>query len=169
MTTLGELVLGQPRAAALFERLGLDYCCGGHRTLEQACHQRGLDARTVSTLLQTLADEPRSADFEAHDVARTTISELCEHIVARHHDPLRRDLVRISDLVGTVVRVHGTTHREFLDLQRLFTALRSNLETHMAVEEQTLFPACRTRRRARNEGVRRGHARVARGRPHDDR
>jgi regulator of cell morphogenesis and NO signaling len=143
MSTLGELVLQQPRAAALFERLGLDYCCGGQRTLDQACRQQGLDTKTVSTLLQTLVDEPRNAVLEAHDVARTTISELCEHLVARHHDPLRRDLARISDLVGTVVRVHGTAHRELLDLQRLFTAIRTDLETHMAIEERTLFPACR--------------------------
>jgi regulator of cell morphogenesis and NO signaling len=141
--TLGELVVQQPRAAALFERLGLDYCCGGARTLEQACDQQGLDAKTVSVLLRALADEPRGADLEAHDVGRATIPELCEHIVTRHHEPVRRDLARIGDLMGTVVRVHGRTHRELLDLQRLFTAIRSDLETHMRTEEQTLFPACR--------------------------
>lgn len=143
VSTLGELVLQQPRAAALFERLALDYCCGGRRTLEQACSQQGLDAHTVGALLHALADEPPGADLEAHDVSRATIPELCEHIVTRHHDPLRRDLTRISDVVATVVRVHGKTHRELLDLQRLFTAIRSDLETHMRIEENTLFPACR--------------------------
>ena len=141
-STLGELVLAQPSAAALFERLGLDYCCGGGRTLEQACAQHGLDARTVSVLLHALADEPRSADLEAHDVARATIPELCEHIVTRHHDPLRRELPRISDLLATVVRVHGKAHPELRDLQRLFIAIRDDLEQHLRVEEQTLFPAC---------------------------
>jgi regulator of cell morphogenesis and NO signaling len=142
-STLGEMVLEQPSAAALFERLGLDYCCGGGRTLEEACGQHGLDARTVSVLLEGLADAPRSADLEAHDVARATIPELCEHIVTRHHEPLRRDLPRISDLLATVVRVHGKSHRELHDLQRLFTAIRADLEAHMRVEEQRLFPACR--------------------------
>jgi regulator of cell morphogenesis and NO signaling len=141
--SLGELVLQQPAAAALFERLGLDYCCGGDRTLEQACRQHGLDARTVGVLLDGLADEPHSAELEAHDVARATITELCEHIVTRHHDPLRRELPRISDLLATVVRVHGTTHRELHDLQRLFATVRDDLEDHLRVEEQTLFPACR--------------------------
>ena len=140
--TLGELVLEQPGAAALFERLGLDYCCGGGRTLELACGQHGLDARTVRLLLQALADEPRGPDLEAHDVARATIPELCEHIVARHHDPLRRDLPRVSDLLATVVRVHGKAHRELHDLQRLFSAIRDELEEHLRVEEEALFPAC---------------------------
>jgi regulator of cell morphogenesis and NO signaling len=140
--TLGEIVLQQPSAAALFERLGLDYCCGGGRTLEEACGRHGLDARTVSVLVQALADEPRSADLEAHDVARATIPELCEHIVSRHHDPLRRDLPRISGLLATVVRVHGKAHPDLHDLERLFTAIRDELEDHMRVEELKLFPAC---------------------------
>ena len=142
-STLGELVLEQPRAAALFERLGLDYCCGGHRTLEEACSRNGLDARTVGALLSALADEPSGADLDAHDVARARIAELCEHIVTRHHDPLRRDLLRISDLLATVVRVHGKRHRELLDLQRLFASVRTELEAHLHIEERTLFPACR--------------------------
>jgi regulator of cell morphogenesis and NO signaling len=141
--SLGQLVLDQPAAAALFERLGLDYCCGGSRTLEQACGQHGLDARTVGLLLDALADGPRGSDLEAHDVARATITELCEHIVTRHHDPLRRELPRIGDLLATVVRVHGKTHRELHDLQRLFTTIRAELEHHMRVEEERLFPACR--------------------------
>jgi regulator of cell morphogenesis and NO signaling len=96
----------------------------------------------VSVLVEALADEPRGADLEAHDVARATIPELCEHIVTRHHDPLRRDLPRISDLLATVVRVHGKTHRELHDLQRLFTTIREDLEAHMRLEEERLFPAC---------------------------
>ena len=141
--TLGDLVLKQPDAAVLFERLGLDYCCGGSRTLDEACRQQGLDAKTVGVLLQTLADEPRSAGLEAHDVAHTTISELCDHIVTRHHDPLRRDLPRITDLLATVVRVHGKDHPELHDLQRLFAGTREELEAHLHTEEETLFPACR--------------------------
>ena len=141
-STLGDIVLEQPRAAALFERLGLDYCCGGRLTLEEACGQRGLHAMTVATLLQALDDEPD--DAEVHDVARASIPELCDHIVAGHHDPLRRELPRINDVLDTVVRVHGSTHPELHDLQRLFTTLRTDLEAHMRTEEETLFPACRT-------------------------
>ena len=50
-TTLGGLVAEWPRSAALFERLGLDYCCGGGQTLEEACRTRGLDPATVTTML----------------------------------------------------------------------------------------------------------------------
>lgn len=72
-STLGGIVLEQPRAAALFERFGLDYCCGGRLTLEEACGQRGLHALTVATLLQALDDEP--GDAEVHDVARASMHQ----------------------------------------------------------------------------------------------
>ena len=141
--TLGDLVLDRPAAAALFERLGLDYCCDGRRSLEDACAQRGLDARTVTVLLDTLRDEPGTHDLPPHDVAHCSMAELCEHIVARHHDPLRAELPRIDGLLGTVVRVHGKRHPELADLQRLFATMRGELEIHMRLEEHTLFPACR--------------------------
>jgi regulator of cell morphogenesis and NO signaling len=142
-TTLGELVAEQPAAAELFERLGLDYCCGGRRTLEQACAQRGVDAATVAVLLETLSYRPSGAEAQTHDVTRATIAELCDHIAASHHEPLRRDLGRIAELLDTVVRVHGGDHPELHDLRRLFASTRAELEQHMEVEEQALFPACR--------------------------
>jgi regulator of cell morphogenesis and NO signaling len=141
--TLGELVVERPAVASLFERLGLDYCCGGRRTLEEACVQRGLDTTTVTVLLDALRHEPSRDDLRHHDVAHCSISALCEHIVARHHVPLRADLVRIDELLATVVRVHGKQRPELADLQRLFSGMRGELEIHMRLEEHKLFPACR--------------------------
>jgi regulator of cell morphogenesis and NO signaling len=143
MSTLGDIVLEQPRAAALFERLGLDYCCGGRLTLHEACGHRGLHAVTVATLLRALADEPADHELDVHDVARASLSELCDHIVVGHHEPLRRELPRINNVLGTVVRVHASTHPELHDLQRLFVGVRSELEAHMRTEEEALFPSCR--------------------------
>jgi regulator of cell morphogenesis and NO signaling len=142
-STLGDLVLDQPAAAALFERLGLDYCCGGGRTLEDACAERSLDAGTVAVLLDALAGETGGPGPAAHDVAGLGIAELCDHIVTGHHDPLRGDLPPITDLLSTVARVHGADHPEVIELQRVFARLREDLETHMALEEESLFPACR--------------------------
>jgi regulator of cell morphogenesis and NO signaling len=142
-TTLGDLVLARPAAATLFEQLGLDFCCGGRRTLEQACSEHGLDAKTVSVLLNALQDAPATPAAPHHDVARSSIAELCDHIVAEHHDPLRADLERISELLATVVRVHGDGRPELHDLQGLFATTRDEVERHLRLEEDTLFPACR--------------------------
>lgn len=121
----------------------VNYCCDGRHTLEQACSQHGLDAKTVGVMLGALGDEPAIPSLH-HDVARSSITSLCDHIVACHHEPLRKELARIRELLATTVRVHGRRRPELLDLQRLFAATRSELEIHLRLEEHTLFPACRT-------------------------
>jgi regulator of cell morphogenesis and NO signaling len=143
LATVGQLVAEHPAAAALFERLDVDYCCGGASTLEEACARKGLDAGTVRVLLDALCVESPGAAPEHHDVGRATITDLCDHLVLRHHDPLRMQLARIADLLSTVVRVHGGEHCELVDLERLFAGLRAELEEHLVLEEQRLFPACR--------------------------
>ncbi len=141
--SLAELVVAEPRRARLFDQLRLDYCCNGQRSLEEACGQRGLHAATVVELLTVLDREPALVADEPHDVADVSISELCEHIVTAHHDRMRATLPEISELVATVVRVHQVQRPELQDLRRLFEGMREELESHMTVEEETLFPICR--------------------------
>lgn len=140
--TLGELVVAQPAAAALFERLDLDYCCGGGRSLEEACSTRGLAASTVRAMLEGLRRDPETSPCAALDLSGASIAELCEHIVVHHHGPLRVELQRISKLLGTVARVHGRARPELVELHHLFAATSTDLEDHLQREEQTLFPAC---------------------------
>jgi regulator of cell morphogenesis and NO signaling len=151
-TTLADLVVAQPARARLFEQLQLDYCCGGARTLAEACAQRGLDADTVAALIAATDTEP-DRGRDTHDVTRASIGELCDHVVSAHHDKMRNELPLISDLTATVVRVHGVQHPELLDLQRVFTSMRTELETHMRLEEDTLFPACRATEAGAMRGV----------------
>jgi regulator of cell morphogenesis and NO signaling len=143
-TTLGALVAERPARAQLFERLRFDYCCAGTQTLAQASTRRGLDPETVAELLAALdhgADQ-RPDPLEECDWRRATIAELSEHIVSVHHARLRRELPRIAGLLATVTRVHGRGHPELHDLQRLFAAMRDELEHHLELEERALFPVC---------------------------
>lgn len=143
-TIPGLLVSEQPARAELFERLRLDYCCGGSQTLAQACERSGLDPATVCRLIEALEDSRLDRwHLERNDWRRASIAELCDHIVTAHHDKLRAELPRIDGLLATVVRVHGTGHPELHDLQRLFAAIRRELEAHMQSEERALFAACR--------------------------
>lgn len=142
-TTLGELVAEQSSRAALFERLRLDYCCGGAQTLAQACESRGLDPGTVCRLLEALDEPlPDHQHPEGRDWRRASVADLVDHIVAAHHDRLRAELPRLDELTATVVRVHGADHPELHDLRRLFETLRGELESHIASEERDVFPAC---------------------------
>jgi regulator of cell morphogenesis and NO signaling len=141
--SLADLVLAAPRRAELFERLRLDYCCGGARSLADACARRGLDADTIVAVIAAYDDGAGTGAMEQHDVARASLGDLCDHIVKAHHDHLRRELPRTAELLAKVVRVHGSTHRELHDLQRVFDSLRAELERHMEAEETIVFPACR--------------------------
>jgi regulator of cell morphogenesis and NO signaling len=144
-SSLGALVAERPARAALFERLRLDYCCGGGQTLAEACLLRGLDPHTVGELIDALDDGPldHGEPVEECDWRQAGIAELCDHIVAAHHDRLRTELPRIAELLATVVRVHGADHPELHDVERLFVTMRQDLESHIEQEEQVLFPACR--------------------------
>ena len=141
--TLGGIVAERPRMAVLFERLGLDYCCGGGQTLEEACRGRELDPTTIAAMLTALEEGSESNGQGVHDVAGASIDELCRHIVSEHHEPLRATLPRISELLTKVVRAHGDEDPDVHRVEDLFSRTRNELEEHMAVEEESLFPACR--------------------------
>jgi regulator of cell morphogenesis and NO signaling len=142
---LATLVAERPSRAQLFERLHLDYCCGGSQTLAEACGRRGLDTNTVCELLEALDEgrlpaEPR----EERDWREAGIGELCDHIVSAHHEGLRGELPRVSELLATVVRVHGGDRPELEEVSRRFARISGDLEHHLEIEEQALFPACRS-------------------------
>lgn len=141
-STLGELVNEKPARMSLFERLRLDYCCGGGQTLAEACARSGLDQDTVLVVLEALEEAPAPApEFEDLDWRRVSLEDLCKHIVERHHEGLRRELPRIEELLQTVVRVHGRGSVGFDDLQRTFAGMSEELLAHIEMEERTLFPA----------------------------
>jgi regulator of cell morphogenesis and NO signaling len=139
--TLGEIVAARPETATVLERLGLDYCCGGAKSLDDACGERGLDAETIAAVLASLDRDGTIPG--AHDVSGTSIDELCRHIVDEHHRPLPSLLERVSELLGKVVRAHGAQDPSVVRLQQRFEDARAELVEHMRVEEQELFPACR--------------------------
>ena len=101
--TVAELVLEQPSRARVFEELGLDYCCGGKRSLTVACGLQGVDADHALAALEAAGDAPTSE----RDWTGAPLTELCDHIVGVHHDRLRVELPRLDGLVDKVARAHA--------------------------------------------------------------
>lgn len=138
-TTVAELVLARPSLSRVFERLGIDYCCGGKRSLEKACSRRGLDVTTTIALLEAgLADAPA----DTVDWRQAPAADLVEHIVTRHHDLMREELPRLGAMADRVAQRHGPDDARLVELAQVFGAFRGELEQHMEAEEQVLFPAC---------------------------
>lgn len=136
--SLAELVLDRPSAARVLERLGLDYCCGGRRSLREACADRSLDPDTVAVFLERELDP---VGLEARDWTSAPPAELCAHIVEEHHGWLRGELPRLSHLAGRAASAHGEVQPQLRDLHEEFEQLRSELEEHITEEERELFPA----------------------------
>ena len=134
--TVGELALEIPAATRVFEKMGIDYCCGGNRSLADACARAGVEFKDVQIQLtlaaHALADGP---NFQT-----TTLENLINHIVIKHHTFTRREIARLNALLDKVCMTHGENHPELLEIYVLFRELGADLETHMTKEERVLFP-----------------------------
>jgi regulator of cell morphogenesis and NO signaling len=137
-STLAELVTADPSLARELERRGLDYCCGGTRTLEQACAARDLDAATV---VEELIGSGHPQGVEAW--TSMAAYQLVDHIEATHHTYLWDELPRLTALMDKVQSVHGGRHPELDDVADCLAELRADLEPHLAKEERVLFPMIR--------------------------
>jgi regulator of cell morphogenesis and NO signaling len=140
-TPVGQLVCGHPRWARVLEEFGIDYCCGGKRTLEEACEEKQLDLVDVCQRLDSAAAPLAGVDDT--DWRRFSLGELIDHIVAVHHSYLRCEFPRLSTLLDKVVAAHQENHPELAELRDVFLTLTDELSTHMMKEEQILFPRIR--------------------------
>ena len=141
-TTVGQMVVERPQRSRVFDRLHIDYCCGGKRTLEQACARRGLDLKEVLAKLEAF-DAEAEAQPDAVRPADLTMTELADDIERTHHSYLREELPRLGGLVKKVSAVHGQAHPWLTGLPSVYAALVAELEPHMLKEEQILFPMIR--------------------------
>ena len=136
--TVREYALEIPAATRIFEKLGIDYCCGGGKSLADACARIGV---ALEEVLRSFETQARSDETNADGEWQTLSQEkLIAHIVEKHHVFTREELVRIDVLLAKVCGVHGQTHPELFHIQDQFAKLRGELEPHMSKEESVLFP-----------------------------
>ena len=142
LMTVGQLVSERPERAALFERLGIDYCCCDRQALGEACEHGHVDPKQVlSGLVQLESAGPVSDET---DWSIRPLGELVDHITEKHHAYLNDALPRLSYLINKVWEAHVRLHPELSDVAEEFAALRTELERHMQDEERVLFPLCRS-------------------------
>ena len=139
--TVGELVRQRSGRSRVLEDLGIDYCCGGKKALSQACEEKGLDPKTVARMLA--AAEQESAGVDTADISKMSMTQLTEHIEQTHHVYLKRELPRLGEIARKVASVHGAKAPQLLELSRVVDALADELSSHLAKEEEILFPSLR--------------------------
>ncbi len=135
--TLGQIAARDLRKAQIFKKYGLDFCCGGKKTVKEACREKGLDVTKIEQELQQ-ADKISSSRPLPYN--EWSLDFLADYIVNTHHSYVKRNLPDIKAYAEKVMRVHGNRHTELLSIYKLVEEVYAELMTHMVKEERVLFP-----------------------------
>lgn len=136
--TVRDIALAAPATTRIFEEYKIDYCCGGRRSLADACAAAGVE---TAILEQRLDEVMTSSDPNAkYQPENASPSELIGYILATHHVFTVEETTRLIPLMEKVVRKHGEAHPELVELQQVFVHLVDSLIPHMRKEENVLFP-----------------------------
>jgi regulator of cell morphogenesis and NO signaling len=146
--TVGQIAAENPAAARIFEKYGIDYCCGGGKSLAAACEGKEVSPDEV------LAEVEQAAPaVDDRDWANAPLTELAEYIVAKHHAFLRAELPALDNRLAKVIEAHGANHGNSLrPLRDTFQAMQSELMSHMLKEEMILFPLIKRMEEAETAG-----------------
>ena len=136
-TRVGEIAAANPGAKKVLEEAGVDYCCGGAKSLNEACMHTGTSAEEILRRLQENRQQlgPQEADW-----ARAPLADLTKHILEKHHKYVRRAVPRVTALLAKVKARHAESHPELAAIEKEFLRLGEEMHAHMQKEEQILFP-----------------------------
>jgi regulator of cell morphogenesis and NO signaling len=137
--TVRELALENPAATRVFEKLGIDYCCGGNKSLEEACRAANLQMGSVLNSLESAEQSAQAAKGD-RDWQNEELADLIAHIKNTHHKYTREEITRFEPLLDKVCSVHGKNHPELPRIREIFRGLAQELTMHMMKEEMVLFP-----------------------------
>ncbi|HSD14931.1 MAG TPA: iron-sulfur cluster repair di-iron protein [Flavobacterium sp.] len=135
--TIGGFVAEDFRTAAIFSKYGIDFCCKGHKTLEEVCNTKGLDIsiiqNEISAVMSTKGD--MGIDFKSWPT-----DLLIDYIEKTHHRYVEEKTPTLLMFLDKLCKVHGNAHPELFEINELFKGCAGELAQHMKKEELILFP-----------------------------
>ncbi len=135
--TLGEIAAKDLRKAEVFKKYGLDFCCGGKKTVKEACTEKGIDSTKVEKELQQADKNITGRPLPYNEWG---LDFLADYIVNMHHSYVRKNLPEIRKYALKVAEVHGDRHPELISIRQLVEQLYEELGEHLDKEEKQLFP-----------------------------
>ena len=136
-TEIGKIVRLNFKTAKLFEKYGIDFCCGGGISLSEACENSNADLNKLVSEIEALL---KVNDPESKYIERLGLDQLCDYIVNRHHSYVSDNIPFLKQKLQKLCDVHGLGHPELFEINKLFETMAGNLATHMKKEELILFP-----------------------------
>jgi regulator of cell morphogenesis and NO signaling len=147
---IGELVAQDYRAASVFKKYGIDFCCRGNRTIQDACEAKNIDA---SSVLVDLNEANKASTASSIDYQSWPLDLLVDYIEKKHHRYVEDKTQEIKPYLDKICRVHGDRHPELLEINNLFNEAAGELAAHMKKEELILFPFIRKIAKAKLENA----------------
>ncbi|KAA3612553.1 MAG: iron-sulfur cluster repair di-iron protein [Calditrichaeota bacterium] len=135
--TVAQLVTEDYRKAEVFKKFGIDFCCGGKRTVHDVCEEKGLDLKLV---LQELEKSGSASQSQQENADRWELGFLADYIVNVHHKYVSENIPLLLEFSGKVARVHGENYAEVVKIAGLFEEVAAELQQHLLKEERILFP-----------------------------
>jgi regulator of cell morphogenesis and NO signaling len=140
---VADIVVQNPETRPILERMGIDYCCGGKLTLREAAENLGMAAedviRDLSKAIENSTDRQQYRNWSSESV-----TELANYIEKTHHSFMKEQFPRLERLLEKTLSAHKEKHSQMLtELKETCAALKSEIELHLAKEEQILFPFIR--------------------------
>jgi regulator of cell morphogenesis and NO signaling len=139
--TVGQIAAEFPASVRIFEKHGIDFCCGGKLPIDQACGAKGLDPAALMAEIDQAAQVPAA---DPTDWKNAPLSALIDHILDTHHAYMKVQLPRVEARLAKVLHAHGDRHGDMLcAVARVYGAMKAELDGHLAKEEMVLFPLVR--------------------------
>ena len=145
--TVGELVVDDYRKAEILGKFGIDFCCGGNKTLKEACDDKGIDIANVE---EALSEVYNMTQTRQHDFKNWNLDFLIDYIVNTHHKYVEEALPMLDEFSIRVATVHGESRPELMEIARYFKGISEELKLHMHKEEEILFPYIKKLSEAKN-------------------
>jgi len=146
-STVGEIVTKDFRTVSVFTEYGIDFCCGGNKTLQKACEEKAVD---VSELQKKLDEVTKSSKGNEIDFNSWDLDLLADYIEKTYHRYIREKMPILLQYLEKIRDVHGENHPELKKIYDLFSHSAMDLSMHLQKEERILFPLIRQLVEAKN-------------------
>ncbi|MCO5247470.1 MAG: iron-sulfur cluster repair di-iron protein [Chitinophagales bacterium] len=139
---IGDVVAHDYRAASVFKKFGIDFCCNGNRSIGDACADKNIDdSEIINAVNNVLSNNTGQGGI---DFTSWPLDLLADYIEKKHHRYVDSKIEDILPYLQKIARVHGGRHSELLEVEQLFSASAKELTSHMREEEAVIFPKIRS-------------------------
>jgi len=139
-TTVADVVAANFSAAGVFTKYGIDFCCGGKKSIKKAAEEKHAE---LHNLISDLKISLSGSVNQNENFQNWNPAFLADYIENTHHVYVRAAIERILVYANKVAMRHGENHSEMIDVAASFELIAEELLSHMMKEEQILFPYIR--------------------------